>query len=1080
MFFFFHFSNYNPNSAKISNWRIGSRGKALFFLLYCILLLLILSGGMAQSGSWMGSTDNDSIYRKAYILYLQDNEDDNKLAFEAFEQAASGYKAQENWVRFSDCMIKQAIIQYRIKNFSKVKEILVTIEDFLARYIEPNDTLYSDFYYVRGSCFYQEHKYSEAIEFLNKARQIRENLSLADEILSYIYNNLGGSYYYLSNYAMALESFKQSITLKEIVFSPDDPKLGSSYINCGSIYNRLGRTEEASNLFLKGARLYEKREGADHFNLGAAYNNLGLIYQQKADFQKALDYYHSALRLYEEQGEIFLDNIAKIYNNIGLIHLALEEYEEALEWFLSSLDAKIRINSTELSSTFNNIGETYRKMGDYEKASNYFLNAIEHTIELKGEQNIDLARYYLNYGVYTIEVFQDYEKGENLYRKALDLCLRSFGSKHPLTSKTYLNIGNFFYRLDELDSALFYTQKSIISLIDDFQEEDYRQNPAIDKVVFSVELLNSIKEKALLTEKKFAASGELFDLQLSFSTLELANALIEEIRSGFQTEESRMILAQNEYSTYHKIICHALQLFQLTGEPVYKEKAFEYSEKSKSANLLAAIRNIEAKELGGIPEELIEEELELRNDLNLYKEKVHEEREKEKSNEESLKLWEGYIFSLQKRIDSLIEVFEVNYPDYYSLKYNTMVTTHEDIATFLKPDEAILEYTVADSMLISFLHTRKQFVVNQVLIDSLFHLNARFIRRILTNRNFSDGVIMDYTQFIHASHGLYNKLISPFEDLIEGYNLIIIPDETLAYIPFEILMSSLADSKEPDYKNLPYLIKNHPISYSNSTTLLINRITRKKLSDLQLLAFAPNYQVEPEPDLNQTSRRQYHDNLYPIPGVSEEVAFIHDLVGGDFFMDDQATESNFKKNSPEYDLLHLAMHTVIDDVNPMYSKLVFAGSSEDNEDGLLNTFEIYGLTLNASMVVLSSCNTGAGKMQKGEGVMSLSRGFIYAGCPSIIMTLWEVEDNSGVAIMKQFYTYLKKGYPKDEALQKAKLHFLEGANMETAHPYFWSGYVNIGDSSPVFKCTTKTVTALLVVLLVILVPGVFVYLKKLR
>jgi len=784
--------------------------------------------------------------------------------------------------------------------------------------------------------------------------------------------------------------------------------------------------------------------------------------------------------IYEKQGKTHLRYIANIHNNIGLTHLKLYEYEEALNWLFSSLEAKIRMKSTELSSTYNNIGETYRQMGNYSEASDYFLKAVEHTIELKGEQNIDLARYYLNYGMYVIDVFQDYEKGMNLYRKALDLSLHFFGTKHPTTSRAYFNIERCLYKQNELDSALVYIQKSIVSLVDGFDEEDYRKNPRIEGNLSSVQLLISMKEKAILAQERYTSMGELSDLQLSFSTLELANALIEEIRSGFQTEESRMILAQNEYTTYREIIRLSLLLFQLTGEPHYKEKAFEYSEKSKSANLLAAIRNIEAKKLGGIPDDLIEEELGLKNDLNSYKEMVHEERGREKPSEGKLRIWEGYIFSLQKRIDSLINFFEENYPGYYSLKYNTTVAKHEDIAAFLKPDEAILEYTVSDSLLISFLHSRKHFVVHQVFIDSLFHLNTRFIREILTNRNFSEGVKMDYTQFIHASHGLYNKLISPFEELIEGYNLIIVPDETLAYIPFEILVSHLVDSQEPDYQGLPYLIKNHAISYSNSATLLVNRDTRKKVSDLRLLAFAPNYQGDSGSSMNPAFRRQYRDNLYPIPGVSEEVAFIHDLIGGDVFLDDQATESNFKRNSPNYDILHLAMHTVIDDINPMYSKLVFAGSSQDEEDGLLNTFEIYGLTLNARMAVLSSCNTGAGKMQKGEGVMSLARGFIYAGCPSIIMTLWEVEDNSGVAIMKEFYTFLKKGYSKDEALRKAKLNFLEKANMETSHPYFWSGYVNIGDSSPVFKYTVKTITGLLLLLLLALLAGVVVYKKRLR
>lgn len=786
------------------------------------------------------------------------------------------------------------------------------------------------------------------------------------------------------------------------------------------------------------------------------------------------------MRIFEKQDESWIRFIANIHNNIGLIYLKLDEYEEALRWLLSSLETKIRVKSTALSSTYTNIGETYRHMGNYTEASNYFLKAIEHTIRIKGEQNIDLAKYYLNYGIFIIDAFQDYDKGMDLYQKALNLCLRNFGVKHPGTSRAYFNIGKYFHQREELDSALLYIQKSIVSLVDDFQEEDYRVNPDMNEASSLVQLLISIKEKAVLAEKLYTKNGRLTDLQLCFSTLELANVLIEEIRSGFQTEESKMILAQNEHNTCREIIRLALQLFQLTGDHTYKDKAFEYSEKSKSANLLAAIRNIEAKKLGGIPDDLIEEEQVLKNDLNSYKEMVYTEREKEKPSEDKLRLWEDYIFSLQKRIDTLINFLEENYSDYYSLKFNTTVAGRADIATILKRDEALLEYTVSDSLLISFLHTRKNFVVQQISIDSLFHFNARFVREILTNRNFSKGVKMDYTQFVHASHGLYDKLIRPFEKLIKGYKLIIIPDETLAYIPFEILISSLVDSRKPDYQSLPYLITNHSISYSNSATLLVNKHARERASDHRLLAFAPNYEGDSGSGIEYLARDEYRNNLFPIPGVSEEVSFIHDLVGGDVFLDNQATEANFKINSSGYDILHLAMHTVIDDVNPMYSKLVFSNSPLDNEDGLLNTFEIYGLTLSARMAVLSSCNSGAGKMQKGEGVMSLARGFIYAGCPSIIMTLWEVEDNSGSEIMRGFYTFLKKGYSKDEALRRAKLDFLKGANMETSHPYFWSGYVNIGDSGPIFNRNINPTTGILLLLLLVLLAGVYIYKKKLR
>jgi len=145
------------------------------------------------------------------------------------------------------------------------------------------------------------------------------------------------------------------------------------------------------------------------------------------------------------------------------------------------------------------------------------------------------------------------------------------------------------------------------------------------------------------------------------------------------------------------------------------------------------------------------------------------------------------------------------------------------------------------------------------------------------------------------------------------------------------------------------------------------------------------------------------------------------------------------------------MHTLIDDENPMFSKLVFSDSEDDEDDGFLNTYEIYNLSLNAGLAVLSSCRSGYGALNRGEGVMSLARGFLYAGVPSIVMTNWEVEDKSGAEIMISFYKYLLKGFRKDEALRMARIDFLDNVDMLRSHPYFWGAYVCIGNPEELFN-----------------------------
>jgi CHAT domain-containing protein len=221
-----------------------------------------------------------------------------------------------------------------------------------------------------------------------------------------------------------------------------------------------------------------------------------------------------------------------------------------------------------------------------------------------------------------------------------------------------------------------------------------------------------------------------------------------------------------------------------------------------------------------------------------------------------------------------------------------------------------------------------------------------------------------------------------------------------------------------------------------------------------LLAFAPSYSALLAQNLvlrDDDFLERYRENLVPIPGVKDEVRMISRLVNGDVYLDQEATETRFKQNAENYDILHLAMHTIVNNEDPMYSKLAFVQNVDTLNDGFLNTYEIYNMRFNARMAVLSSCKTGFGKLMKGEGVMSLARGFMYAGCPSIIMTLWEVSDKSGARLMQDFYQCLIKGKSKAEALRTAKLNFLKKADNLKANPYFWSTYVIIGDASPIYE-----------------------------
>lgn len=321
---------------------------------------------------------------------------------------------------------------------------------------------------------------------------------------------------------------------------------------------------------------------------------------------------------------------------------------------------------------------------------------------------------------------------------------------------------------------------------------------------------------------------------------------------------------------------------------------------------------------------------------------------------------------------------------------------------------------------------------------------------------------------------MYNILLKPVADITKGKNITFIPDDKLAYIPFDALLSELPDTGNMNFRKLKYLVYDYSINYSYSSTLLFNYFENNASISKSLLAFAPQYD-----SVKKESDDEIGGNLLSLPGAKTEVGLLKNYVPSDVYVDSMASESRFKQLASEYDILHLAMHTIINDSLPMFSKLAFTKSASNaNDDDWLNTHEIYNMKLNARLAVLSACNTGSGKLQKGEGVMSLARGFLYAGCPSIIMTLWEVEDMSGTEIMHSFYDFLSKGKKKDEALRLAKLKHIENADPLKAHPHYWLGYVNIGNADQLYGSKDIYFILVMAFALVLVAIDQFVRFKK--
>ena len=304
-----------------------------------------------------------------------------------------------------------------------------------------------------------------------------------------------------------------------------------------------------------------------------------------------------------------------------------------------------------------------------------------------------------------------------------------------------------------------------------------------------------------------------------------------------------------------------------------------------------------------------------------------------------------------------------------------------------------------------------------------------------------------------------SKMILP-KNIKLSKNTIIIADSFLNYLPFETLKGKSSD----------FLLQETNISYAAS--LLLWRDQNSAIissNNFKLIAFAPKYDktISKESDIAYLQR----NNLFELKGAKEEALQISKKFNGQLVSENEATKSSFLENAKNFQLIHLAMHSVLDEENPQNSNLIFANNEK------LFFSELYGISLPAKMAVISACNTGNGKLMNGEGIMSLSRAFTFAGVKCTVISLWQVPDKETSEIMISFYENLKKGQPKDEALTNAKKEFLANNPMKQ-HPFYWAGFVVNGDISPIANPTNNWIWFALAGGILILILG-FVFRKKL-
>ena len=882
----------------------------------------------------------------------------------------------------------------------------------------------------------------------------------------------------LGDFELALDNFEKLYRLRQKMYGQNSVRLAPPLVNIGIQYKNLGNFDKAIEYYKRAETLCINTIDGDNFLLGTVYVNLGNIFRLDGDYNQALEYQKSAYRILKTDSVKYYSSFQKSKYNIAEIQLKLGFNKEAITFAQSNLQT---ISPDLRPRLFDLIALSYRNEGEYKFSEQNYLNAINSWIKLYGDDNIELISEYLAYSSLLMSQ-KEYERALLYSTKAKSIVLKFYGEKSTTYAEVQSNFGDYYYlknseagQIDDfrtqrkkyLIEAIQYYQNSIVSLVDSFQIKDPFVEPPLKNVISDIQLVEVFKKKALSMEKladiylsEFDYKNSIKYYNASLNSLSNAIDLIHRLQIGFENEDSKFFLSQNQESTFLEAINISYKLYSQTKRFEFIEKAFEFSERSKSSNLLASVKDVKAKEFGGIPDSLMKKENILKGNIASYNSLLFEENHSEKPDSQKVNLYSAKIFKYNEEYNRLIDSFEKLFPQYYALKYENKVVGIKEIQSKISNRQSFLEYFVNEpesktgkGEIYRFLITKDSVNFSNESIDYSFVNNIQSIHDFLVNPNYLYTKKKDFVEYSVAAYGLYEKLIKPVAKKLNGTSLTIIPHDKLSYIPFDALLTQLPDTSVMNFRNLNYLVRDYAINYSYSATLLYDYFDQKKRSSKSLLVFSPKYDSQ-ESRIDPETAVSYF--LSPLPGAKDEVKGISKFVSSVSFVDEQAQENTFKEKASEFDILHLAMHTIINDSVPMLSKLVFSKPDQKStDDGYLNAYEIYNMKLNARLAVLSACETGTGKLQRGEGVMSMARGFIYAGCPSIVMTLWQVEDKSGVKIMEDFYKYLSKGKRKDVALRMAKLNHLNNSDPLTAHPHFWLGYVNIGNPEPLY--TSKDV-----------------------
>lgn len=920
--------------------------------------------------------------------------------------------------------------------------------------------------------FFDQMDIPKTIEVLENAnsillqKRIEKNVDRAN-----LLHFMGDYYLNLNNHQKAIDCNREALDIQIKLLGKEAAATLSSRLLRGIIWERLEKHEWILEDLLNVIEVFDNAKLPISEDYAVMHWLIGRCYYSLRDAWQSILYFQKAAHIFEGLNMVDKNWRPLIYNALGLSYAQAKEPEQALDYYFKALELFLEIvgkNHPQTSMVYTNIALEYYGNNKPYEAVPYFQKSIEALENLKQSNRDILSRTYVLFGGNYGKI-GEFEKAEYYLQKGLNMAVETFGATHASVAHAYYVTASMYEAQKDYLAALHSYQKGLMASLDYFSNTNIYHNPNL----YDIPAESSIC--ILLLNQKARALLQYFQqdvtqknrLQAALATIDLGMQVVEKF--NYYTDSSKMsayIYFAMVYETSVKIRYAAWR--NSYGQQALEE-AFETAEKAKAFLLRRAMQGEMAKAKSPIPDVLQKKEGNYKRKLTELDKTLQNQKsinEEADSKEAKIQHLQVELFEYHQKYNQLMEDLKRDYPDYFQLKYQNQVVKVAEIQELLAPNELMVHYSLYEDSLFVMAVGKTKVVFEQIDRPKDLEQNIEAFEKTM--------YLSDKEEYIRLAALLYQVLLSDIESELKGKDkLIIVSDGALQRLPFDALIRPLKENMEAsNFSELPYLIKDFDIQYHYSATLLFHahqkkiHLSQKAKGDF--LGLAPikfgkttnssgyilksSTKGEQKRELILKSGNSKQTALMDLEATETEVKTVYKLFEQEekeamalFY--EMASKENLLQYIEDYQHILLSTHGFSDAKHAALSGLnLFVESQTDGkatpqEEGKLYVSDIMNLQLSAELVVLSSCESGVGKLQNGEGMMSLHRAFLYAGASNIVYSLFKVPQDSTNELIQTLYRCILSGERYSSALRKAKLKLIENQAME---PVDWAGFALIG------------------------------------